>query len=642
MAVASMKIVNIAGPMSMFDEVARITVTSSSFAPEDALSFYRNNKYFMPMPQDNPYAAPAERLSSTVPRDCAFDTGVEPLDEENKNSLIEQAVHFSDRMSSFASRRDSLEARAVELYAREKMLSHFVGLNLNMKEISALEYTSVRFGRMTKDCFARLNERDRAQKLFAFRCTDENPYTYCVIFSPKSYAKDMDRILSGLNFERIFVPETDTTVESRHEMLLREIEDVEKQIEENERCAREMFESEKDRISSILAALKEESSYCDMKKYAAVYEDKFILIGWVPAHSGGKKLIKTLQSLQNVDVVSENADSEKEHNPPVLLRNPRLVKPFEMFVDMYGMPSYGEFDPTPFVAFTYILLFGIMFGDLGQGLLVSLVGYLMWKFKKMPLGRILIRCGVSSAVFGCVFGSVFGFEHVLDPVYKALFGIDGKPIEVMEAETTNMIIYAAVGIGIVLVALAMLINIVSCIRRRDKENLLFGANGIPGFVFYCSLVYGLVQTMLFGNSVMNGLYIIFLIALPLVLIFLKEPLGALAEGRKEKIEWGNYLAQSFFELFETLLSYVTNTMSFLRVGAFVLVHAGMMMVVFTLAEMASGAGYVIVVVAGNIIVSALEGLLVGIQVLRLEFYEMFSRFFDGGGRPFIPAGRKEV
>ena len=187
----------------------------------------------------------------------------------------------------------------------------------------------------------------------------------------------------------------------------------------------------------------------------------------------------------------------------------------------------------------------------------------------------------------------------------------------------------------------MLLNIFSCIKRRDLENLLFGANGIPGLVFYCALVFGLVGQMLLHISVMNMPYILGLIVLPLILIFLKEPLGELVRGEGRKLlhmEWGNYLAQSFFELFETVLSYVTNTMSFLRVGAFVLVHTGMMMVVFTLAEMSSGLGYVLILVIGNIIVSALEGLLVAIQVLRLEFYEMFSRFFDGGGRPFVPAG----
>ena len=100
---------------------------------------------------------------------------------------------------------------------------------------------------------------------------------------------------------------------------------------------------------------------------------------------------------------------------------------------------------------------------------------------------------------------------------------------------------------------------------------------------------------------------------------------------------GGFVVESFFEMFEVLLSFVTNTMSFLRVGAFVLVHAGMMVVVFTLSGMVGGIGSPIVIVIGNIFVMGMEGLIVGIQVLRLEFYEIFSRFFNGEGSPFIPA-----
>jgi V/A-type H+-transporting ATPase subunit I len=100
--------------------------------------------------------------------------------------------------------------------------------------------------------------------------------------------------------------------------------------------------------------------------------------------------------------------------------------------------------------------------------------------------------------------------------------------------------------------------------------------------------------------------------------------------------WGEYFMQSFFEVFEVVLSYITNTLSFLRVGAFVLVHAGMMMVFSKLAEMSGGLGYLIFMIMGNVIVIGLEGLLVGIQVLRLEFYEMFIRFFEGQGVAFSP------
>ena len=189
--------------------------------------------------------------------------------------------------------------------------------------------------------------------------------------------------------------------------------------------------------------------------------------------------------------MADDAAAEREHNPPVLLKNNAAARPFEMYVGMYGMPSYGDFDPTPFVALTYTLLFGIMFADLGQGLLLSLAGWLLWRFKKMGVGRILVPCGLCSAVFGLVFGSVFGFEHVLDPLYQWLFGLSEKPLEVMEPATTNLIIYAAVGIGFVLVVCAMLLNIYACIRRRDLVHLLFGPNGLPGLIFYVAAAVGL-------------------------------------------------------------------------------------------------------------------------------------------------------
>ena len=363
----------------------------------------------------------------------------------------------------------------------------------------------------------------------------------------------------------------------------------------------------------------------------------FILTGWIPAECE-KSFSTSLDAIDSVEYSFADAKDELAHSPPIRLKNRFLFRPFEFFVDMYGLPAYDEVDPTPFVAFTYILLFGIMFGDLGQGLVVSLVGWIMWKWRKMPLGKILVPCGISSAIFGTIFGSVFGLEHVLDPFYQTVFHLEEKPIEVMDADTTNLIIYAAIGIGLVLVVLAILINIYSSLRRRHYENALFGPNGVAGLVFYCSIVVGFGGQIVFGWQIVNTAYVLCLIVLPLAVIFFREILGALVEGRREDLpkKWGDFLMQNFFEVFEFLLSYATNTMSFLRVGAFVLVHAGMMLVVFTLAEMLPGIGYLIVAVIGNIFIMCLEGLLVGIQVLRLEFYEMFSRFFDGTGRAFHP------
>lgn len=141
-----------------------------------------------------------------------------------------------------------------------------------------------------------------------------------------------------------------------------------------------------------------------------------------------------------------------------------------------------------------------------------------------------------------------------------------------------------------------------------------------------------------GIKILSFPYILGLIVLPYLLIFFGEPLGALISGEKDwqPESWGGYIMEHLIESIEFLLEYVTNTVSFLRVGAFVLVHAGMMMVVFVLAETAGGIAYWPVVVLGNAFVMVLEALLVAIQVLRLEYYEMFSRFYSGEGRPYEP------
>ena len=193
-----------------------------------------------------------------------------------------------------------------------------------------------------------------------------------------------------------------------------------------------------------------------------------------------------------------------------------------------------------------------------------------------------------------------------------------------------------------LLLLAMMLNVYTSLRQRNFGRALFSQSGVAGIVFYGALVFGLAGQLFLGMEVMTLPYVLGLIVFPFLLIFFDEPLSGLVNGEQEwqPESWGGYIVEKLFESLEVLLSYVTNTISFLRVGAFVLVHAGMMLVVFILADTVGGVGYWIIVVVGNIIVMALEALLVAIQVLRLEYYEMFSRFYTGEGRPFEPVRLK--
>ena len=245
----------------------------------------------------------------------------------------------------------------------------------------------------------------------------------------------------------------------------------------------------------------------------------------------------------------------------------------------------------------------------------------------------MTRLGIPGAFFGALFGSVFGNEELLDPVYESL-GISFLPFKSMH--NINAVLYGAIGIGVFIIVITMLVNIFVKFKEKNFAEAYFSNNGVAGLVFFLALVGGLV-TSLMGLHIMSAPYTIFLIILPLVLMFLREPLGCLVRGRKFHFEdgVGDFIASNLFECIEFLLGYATNTLSFVRVGGFVLSHAGMMAVVYSLADMYSNASPVILVL-GNIFVMGLEGMLVGIQVLRLEFYEIFSRFYDGDGKPFEP------
>ena len=111
-----------------------------------------------------------------------------------------------------------------------------------------------------------------------------------------------------------------------------------------------------------------------------------------------------------------------------------------------------------------------MFGDLGQGLVISLVGYFVYRKKGNLLGAILQRVGLSSAFFGLVYGSVFGFEHALDPLYKSM-GLKHKPLEIMD--NTMVILLGAIVIGIVIILISIIINIFISLKHRDYSEALF-------------------------------------------------------------------------------------------------------------------------------------------------------------------------
>ncbi len=639
MSVKPVKAISIIGMMSELDKVIKFCGDSQMFHPDEAMSFYSNTKDFVPLAAKNPYSVPLQNLNKAAELANIKLEYAKPKNfSVTSGGVIKYVNFFSDKVESIVNNKLKAEQDIDACKRTMKQVEHFSGSDINFTEVMQCKFINPTFGRLPNESYEKLsNYSDNPYVLF-FPCTQDETHYWGAYFSPPDQKEDIDRIFSSMYFEKLDIPPIAGTPDEYLVTLQKKLDELTQERDKHQHTLDTFLEKELDKCLMYYSKLTELDAYHEIKRYVYKYHKSFILVGWIPADKEDF-FTRQLDGIRSVEYSLSDGKDEVKHSPPIILKNPPFVRLYEYYVKMYGLPNYREFDPTAVVALTYTLFFGIMFGDVGQGFIVAIVGALMWKLKKMEIGRILIPCGISGMIFGFIYGSVFGFEEALNPVYKQLFHIDGKLVDVMEPDTISVIIYGSVALGFVTIALVMLVNIFSSLRRRDYESALFDANGVAGFVFYVSLVVGLVLQMFMGIQVMTPVYIICLIVVPLLFMYLREPLGKLASRKKhwQPEKWGEYCIQSFFELFEMCLSYLTNTMSFLRVGAYILVHAGMMTVVFTLADMVGGAvGYTIVIIIGNAIVMALEALLVAIQVLRLDYYEIFSRFYIGDGRPFTP------
>lgn len=635
MAIAKMKLINISAEKEYLDDVLLKFVDLDYFHPEPAVKFIDTVHGLTSMDEENPVSEVLSRfkeicsdmdldLPNIAMRDKDYDLGGMKNYMENVYQRFQDANRVrKDLQTVIQENKDALVT-----------VKNIESIDLNLDDLFDCKYIKFRFGRLPLDSVEKL--RYYRNRPFVFKSfSQDDTYSWCIYMTTEKYEGDVDNVFSSLYFERIRIPQfVHGTPESAAQTLLNEIENDEKQILHVD----DVIEKLKGECREEMAKIKGELEFLDRtfvaRKYVVGLGQRFSITGFVDA-ADVERLKETFRELEEVEIEVRPAHSDKRLDPPTKLKNGWFARPFIMFVEMYGIPEYDGFDPVPIVAVIYSLLFGMMFGDVGQGIVVMIVGVLLSKYKQMQLGDIMVRIGIFSTLFGFIFGSVFGNETMLDPLYHALLGLEEKPINVMSSEFIMPLLLIAVGIGVVLNLFSMVLNMVLQHRRRDMGEFWFSQNGVAGFVFYGAVALGAVLTALFGIPVFNVFYVLVLIVLPLLLIFLKEPLTRkLHHGKLFPDGFGAFFVEGFFELFEICLSYITNTISYLRVGGFVLSHAGMMMAVTMIMEMSGGIFAVLIGVFGNILVMCLEGLVVGIQVLRLQFYEMFSRYFNGNGIAF--------
>ncbi len=288
-------------------------------------------------------------------------------------------------------------------------------------------------------------------------------------------------------------------------------------------------------------------------------------------------------------------------DPPLVLRNPRWARPFEPFSRALGMPGSDEVDPSRLLALAMPLMFGYMFGDLGQGLVLVIAGLALER--RYPMARLLLAGGFSAMIFGMLFGSAFSRGDLLPALW------------IHPLDDPVLLLLVPLAGGAVLLALGMLLTGLEAYWRKDLGRWLLRDAG--SVAVYLGIFAGLL--------------------FPQGYVFAAIGLLAHVGGRAWSERRLRAAVAALAYLFETLQRTLVNTLSFARIGAFALAHAGLSTAISALAEAAGGpVGRFGVLLAGNALVIGVEALVVSIQTTRLVLFEFFTRFLQGGGRGFRP------
>lgn len=562
------------------------------------------------------------------------------LDREVKRQHISSHFDFADtvstvdEISNLASGCLQEEQELMLQLSHNREMRQYFGyiqeIDIPWEKLRGMEYFNFKVGMFPKENMDKLKNNYDNIPAIVYRVNSLQSNDVVITIAPKSLSVELDRIYSSLNYQTLNLPDD---LEGTPGEIIKRLEDEENDIIRRiDECREQVYAIGREYGSMI------EESYSRLKTYEKMQEicretacsdEFFYMAGWVPA-SIRPVLEERLKDIEEhtILVYKDPEQVGKKITPPTRLKNMLLVRPFEALVNMYGTPSYKELDPTSFVGISYMLLFGIMFGDVGQGLLFLIAGLFLSHKKSRPnMGGVISRLGISSMLFGTLYGSVFGFENLIPALL------------IRPMANINTMLTAAIVIGVLLLSVAFVYSLINAFRQKNLEEGLLGRNGVVGLLFFWTLLITALLYLQSGRLPLPLPVIILILAFLLGLMVVRQPLANWLMKKKPLYEEpvADYYIEEGFGLLETLLSILSNTISFVRVGAFALNHVGLFVAFETMSEMMHNAAEsVLILIIGNVVIIGLEGLIVFIQGLRLEYYELFSKFYDGSGIPYNP------
>ena len=480
----------------------------------------------------------------------------------------------------------------------------------------------------------------------------EEGMAHHLLISMKRDSERINKILTSAGWSKVELPkELQSVKEDVYKELDEKLKTLTGEQKKLEVKARDLIKREQEHLKDVWTNLRVQELFYIIQNNFKASSRTVIFSGWLPS-SKKERLTKIIQNVcQNHCYLEWNEAQSKDvvrEDIPVQFQNPKILAPFQMLVSNFGIPRYGTIDPTPFVMPVYLTMFGLMFADIGQGLVLVLLGILGAHFLKKNEGKqglytlswLIIWCGSFSILFGVLFGSFFG-TGLIKPLWFDFHGIvsghsSGDSIISDVYDILSITIY----FGITVISLGLIFNWINLFRTGKFTELFFDRGGVLGGWIYAGGVY-IAFYMVEHNykEFPSGMIIFMLVGLPSLLLLIKEPYHYIKHRTGQPFNPSmivTFLMEWIVELLEIFSGYLSNTLSFMRVAGLGIAHVSLMIAFFKIADMTSGVKSVIVLILGNALVISLEGLSAGIQALRLNYYEFFTKFFHGTGKLYTP------
>ncbi len=641
MAIEKLNLVNVVGKNPDIDRFQKVIYLFNDLELIDAYADIDEGRFTIPVSEENideimqmarisrkskktdPKIGELKEKLLAVYKDLKVDKDLLKDTVASKEEILKETEDFIDYLDRESGKlqfsKESLEKtkQSINYY------SYLSGIDIPVERIKDLKFFKVQIGSLTPDNARRLKliYPSIPSVIFELESKRSSEKVFMVL-TLLEVDRETERVLKALDFMPLegedpsFIGTPDHILGLLHEKEAA----LTKQIEGQQSEFNGLLERNRKKAELLYNELLFMESSVYIEDMMAFSDKNFYFSAWVP-----EKRSEELKNLLGDGYTVIFEKPLREYDPPTKLKNNWIFRPFEQLVLMYGIPNYYELDPTPFLSITYIFCFGYMFGDVGQGIVPLLAGLFAEK-KGIKLGGVFARISIASIIFGFLYGSVFGIETILPALWL-------RPMD-----DTNTLLLTAVVCGVVMLLVAYIYGLINKRREHEEREEYFGKNGLSGLIIYVSIL--VLVLMLYHFIPFDQLFedvIIVLIVICTLLVFLAVPLMNVIHKRKFTYDVdGQYYVSSFFEVFEMYLSMLSNTISFIRVGAFALTHVGMFMAFQTIADMVGGGiDGIIVLIIGNIFIIGLEGLIDYIQCLRLEFYELFGKYYTGNGREFV-------